>query len=836
MKSTITLFYKSLINKEKNFVLDDGNGNSRLENYLSTLQKVVINDFQYVKIQLSLAIKIDMNQSNLEMIDSKDLNYAKIQNGIERPYYYFVVSKIWKSKDTIELVLAMDTLNCFKFNEDYVINEKTLTKRMHRDRFEKVVSGVTKVVLDYSLADPLFEGLTQNTSLPYQLEVYKSGDVLVRVIECDGIYKPSQHIIELTNISKQDAKFLEEYPHPYYDHIDFIDSNLGDAQIFAIPKYAFSYDYTNAIIKKIDLKSEDISCPVYKKNEEELRELQGAFNNSWVLYYKNQTQQDDSPIDCYLTSDEEMTFLTETGSNTIDVSDITSGKVLMLTPVVSGDISFSVDGVRYRCYEQPNFQGNASGYYCIGLENQSGVLVFRRYVYVFNGATCVLDSRYTIEIINPTTVVVETSIDEMSGVEITPPPLNSYYPISTPNSIFNPANINKTITLAPLTERTLYASSTIDKTLNENVKIINLPYCPSTLTEDSGKYVIEDLWKYDSTYHFFKLDDFSRRFSNSIISNVDNVLNYFNTAFSVNLSGVRTLKDSKLYHSDYFRPKFVYDSFSRIFSLEQINYEKSLDAMSQTSKFEFTFVMSRNIVSKFLFKFNFVYEHSNEDYPNVVAVARNNEEVLYNSSYLNYIRTGYNYDLKSKERQETAGAIGIGLNVAGLIASIGLSFVPGGQAIGIAGAVGAGLGLAGQLVNYAKTTAQNEENIQRKLAETQRQAVSVLNADDYDLLYEYTRNKAKLCLYEVSPKMKEVLDDLFYYAGYIVNEQMIPEISSRYWFNFVQATLVINDSSNLTSEIEDDIKEKFEQGVTFLHYHNKFDFKQEMENWETSLL
>ena len=137
----------------------------------------------------------------------------------------------------------------------------------------------------------------------------------------------------------------------------------------------------------------------------------------------------------------------------------------------------------------------------------------------------------------------------------------------------------------------------------------------------------------------------------------------------------------------------------------------------------------------------------------------------------------------------------------------------------------------------SKTTSQAEENIQRKLQETQMQSVAVLNADDYDLLYEYTLNKAKLCYYEVSPNMQNILDDLFYYGGYLVNEQMIPNISSRYWFNYVQATLILNDSSNLTSEIEDDIKEKFEQGVTFLHYkHSMFDFNQEMENLETFLI
>ena len=85
--------------------------------------------------------------------------------------------------------------------------------------------------------------------------------------------------------------------------------------------------------------------------------------------------------------------------------------------------------------------------------------------------------------------------------------------------------------------------------------------------------------------------------------------------------------------------------------------------------------------------------------------------------------------------------------------------------------------------------------------------------------------------------MESILDDLFYYGGYISNEQKIPNVKSRYWFNYLQASLVIEETNNLTEEIENDIKEKFENDVTFLHYRqNKFDFKQEMENIEKKLV
>ena len=850
MKSNITLYYKSLVNKDKNFVLDDGSGTNKIDTYLSSLQSTTITNFQYIKHQLSITIKINSSQANLEMVDSKDLNYVKIINfnvvnneaSYERSIYYFVINKIWRGKDTIELVLAMDTLNSFKFNSDYKINAKTLVKRMHKDRF-KSIGLVEKILTDA-------EDVLSYASLEDGYADIHEDDWYDIDVELEP------HQIELWELYGGVAKLFQIYddtlgrflnPWEYWD-VE-INLMLEDVYIYATWSIKTNPDwnthtfylsfhiigYEINIIRIIDLKSEDISCPVYKREENILYEQKGKFINSWVLYYKNQTDED-SPVECYLTSDVPLTFLTETGSNTITSSDITDGKLLLITPQMNDNesISIDVDGTIYRSYIQENMVGSEDGCWVIGIQNSGGTLTFRYYRYLHQSMSNKWTKLDEIEIINPSTISVDSALSELRGRLITPPAKTTYEYADSDNP-FRIEHVNKVLTLTPLTERTLASSSTIDKTLSENLKIINIPYCPSTINEDSGKYVIDALWKYDAVLKFFKLDDLSVRFNNFVITNVDDILKHFLMEdFDYRTTLYRHYKDSKLFHSDYFRPKFVYDSFNTTFQLEEIDYEASKSNKS-SDKFEFNFVMSRNIVSKFLFKFNYVYNNSTQDYENIVAVSRNNEEVLYNSQYLNYIRTGYNYDLKAKERQEVTSGVTIGLSALGLVAS-GVAGAITGNPIAIGSAIASGISLATSLVNYAKTTAQSEENIQRKLQETQRQAVSVLNADDYDLLYEYTSNKAKLCLYEMSENMKQILDDLFYYTGYIINQQMIPNISSRYWFNFVQASLILDDSSNMSSEIEDDIKEKFELGVTFLHYHNKFDFNQEMENLEWSLL
>lgn len=39
------------------------------------------------------------------------------------------------------------------------------------------------------------------------------------------------------------------------------------------------------------------------------------------------------------------------------------------------------------------------------------------------------------------------------------------------------------------------------------------------------------------------------------------------------------------------------------------------------------------------------------DYEDYLLVNRNNEETIFSNDYLNYIRTGYNYDKKARDRE-----------------------------------------------------------------------------------------------------------------------------------------------------------------------------------------
>ena len=90
----------------------------------------------------------------------------------------------------------------------------------------------------------------------------------------------------------------------------------------------------------------------------------------------------------------------------------------------------------------------------------------------------------------------------------------------------------------------------------------------------------------------------------------------------------------------------------------------------------------------------------------------------------------------------------------------------------------------------------------------------------------------------MSEEDKNNVARVFYYLGYSHPVQEIPDFNSRVWFNFVQCDAVFNDEATcIYNKYIDDIKTRFKMGITVYHdVENQYDFDQEMENWETSIL
>jgi hypothetical protein len=132
-----------------------------------------------------------------------------------------------------------------------------------------------------------------------------------------------------------------------------------------------------------------------------------------------------------------------------------------------------------------------------------------------------------------------------------------------------------------------------------------------------------------------------------------------------------------------------------------------------------------------------------------------------------------------------------------------------------------------------------EQSLAQKKAELRMQTSSVNASDDLDLMNYYAGNKLRYLEYYPSDKVRNVLRALFHYTGYNINELGIPDTTTRYWFNYLQADIVFESVKNLTQEILDDLKAKYSIGITVFHYHSltpSYDLEQDKENWETFLL
>ena len=817
--STIDVYKSCKILREKNFILDAEGGVNAMSTYLGTLTKKTFTKAQYIKHRLSITLDLDWKQAEFQMNQSAyDWNYIRIRNGADPFFYYFVERIDWLSENTARFVLLMDTINTFKYNVKYIVDKKTLVNRMHKDRYEKMSSTQKcRFVIPYDSGTEVHEvtnsiiGNLKTTLVSYSVVTNES---------CTGAtissisYTGTLHVVS-------DPRRLQ---------VTCSASSSGSIT------FDVTLNITDSFSTLIDFKSEGITAPLYKYKEEKLIDDRGNDEVQWRLYYKNATgyaPDNPTPVECYLYPDRPITIKYLGSQGIVGYADLVEDEKYLFLLNYDYNVDWNNFSVSMNDIDVPLYYDE------VGRPINNPRL---NAIYITKATGESLISLYVADNNNAWSLVGKAAQIKFNtysqNLYIKMHKYNAGQPVLALSQIleygyFRPSYATYEFSLAS-SWLDGSVSNYIDRTLEENIKIIDPPYLPTPHRMVNGAYRIGSPWMYDNISHTIKLTDFESLLSSEVetqsIEEPNAYLYLDTTGLDLTGTGNRwNVGDPKLKHSEFARPKFVYDSFSKDFYLEMMNINYDAPYF-----FSFKFNMTKNIASKFLFSFIHIKNKvSVENYDNIMIAIRNNEEVLYSSQYLNYLRTGYNFDVKSKERQETAGAIGLGLSAGGVMASLLLSSNP----VGALAVATAGIGLANQYVSYAKMQAENESSIERKLQESKLQATNVLNADDLDLLKEYSGNKAKLCLYRVSDRMLKVLDDLFYYAGYSVNEQMIPTTDSRYWFNFVQCDLVVSETDNISDECMNDIIERFKQGVTFLHYRNStFDFAQEKENLEVGLV
>ena len=225
----------------------------------------------------------------------------------------------------------------------------------------------------------------------------------------------------------------------------------------------------------------------------------------------------------------------------------------------------------------------------------------------------------------------------------------------------------------------------VDRTMSNLNTIIELPYCATNdiiFVSSTQLYNYNsDNWEYNYYNLQFKLKNMNTEFyrniqqSYNIPDMVYNIIGDEISSFSTNQNKL----ESKIYHSDFSQLKYVYDSFSINVDRERFNISGDL---TTGPTYDIDFKQSNNITSNLLFR---VQDNQDAEYKkitdneNILLATRNNEVTIYQDAYINYMRTGYNYDKKTQsiqDKQQILGvlssavqsAISMGTNIGSIIA------------------------------------------------------------------------------------------------------------------------------------------------------------------------
>ena len=304
--------------------------------------------------------------------------------------------------------------------------------------------------------------------------------------------------------------------------------------------------------------------------------------------------------------------------------------------------------------------------------------------------------------------------------------------------------------------------------------------------------------------------------------------------------------EPKVFSSEFRFSKLVYDSFSIVLKGEDSYFNANLSEIGN-DKIVFKFFASPSMVSEFDFSiFSYPgYSASEfilspvwtEDYPLHLIINRNNETPVFTSAYLDYLRTGYNYDLKSQAVQ--LGMQGLGIAISAINAGVGIAatFATGGLAAPYA--VSAATGFASSIANIGKTAAENQRGNAQRLKELQAQGASVAGNSDFAVSKRYTKNRVSLETYSVEPRLINSARSFFYLKGYATDEIKAPNCHSRAHFDFIECEPVFQPEALslfpkwMLELIADDLR----QGVTVMHPVNgDYDIAQTSSNYELSVL
>ena len=822
--STIKLYHtgsspavKWLLQPNKFFVIDN------ISDYLATFSSnnvITLTNVQYQKCTLELSIVLDLSQTYTEPLIPNGIKYVSIQNSDAfKKYYYYVKSAEWRGKQSVKLHLVMDVANTFRAGTDFVFTNRTKIIREHKNRIStifgqrvsingtKIASIGTEPITD----DPIRLSIDGDTYDGYIESITAGGYVFV--FNTDEIALSVYNAIN--SLSTPRDIFI-----------------INRAVAGSINYHITSYSWDKKYLRNIDLQSEGLTPILYKK-EQNLINRSGILNCDWFLLYRNQNDPTEAlvnPVECYLIPSEEVDVnmgSIQSGGR-INPDNLQSGLYYYIPLSVFQNLTITLsNGVSI------TNSGDTNPFVIVQKSGDDKIVVYLVNWRAISGInTQVITNSYVVDYFN---------LGSLPCLYKTSASFITYnYPAYVADSF------DLSWTSAGTSPLTLDSVDKVDRTDAKNIKLIKLPYIPYDFEVVSNKLVLTD-----TDFEHVSLTQSGGGIIEVLkLKNLDVKFNYnFNIGFSpfsplmfnYTQPSVDDLRDnkfeSKIFHSDYYQPKLAYDSFGYVFQLERLDLT-SYTINANRNNMSIKYVVSTTINSKFMFQFpEFVSYCGKEDYDNVMPIARNNEIVLYNVPYINYIRSGYNYDVKNKSTQTISSWASVGLGLASTGAALLFPTAP----LKVAGVVASLVSTAMSVKNAVISQVQAERNLDEKMIAAKNQSTAVSGSDDVDLMSVYTGNRLKYCLYDVSEITQNLLYDLFFYTGYVSNKMGVPNTNTRVSFNYLEADIDITDYKNMSDEILNELIGLYKQGLTFIHKvpsrtTDVWDLELKYENYEVSLL
>lgn len=311
-------------------------------------------------------------------------------------------------------------------------------------------------------------------------------------------------------------------------------------------------------------------------------------------------------------------------------------------------------------------------------------------------------------------------------------------------------------------------------------------------------------------------------------------LDYSTTPLSLDMAR-GTLKETKLYNSSFYQVRFIYDSETFFYMNEYLG-NFSYEELGNPIKVHPIFKVSNSLNSEMMFDFNLINAQYATDgaFQNIMTITRNLEHTLYSSSFLDYLKSGYNYDKKSMALQSQSSAFNVAMGIGQGVINTAISSIVNPVA-GASSAIGTGINAVSSIVNHFNAQESRENSFQAKMASAMGGSATVASSSDVDMLNYYCP-KLLVGTYQVITN-RNSLEDLFYYFGYAHNTTGKPTAYNRYWFDYIQADVIYDELPNWVSkEMEDELTSSYRNGIIFFHCHGIYSFDFTKENIENSLV